>query len=46
VQVVGVVVPAATPAGGAVGTSGTAGQTLPEFRVQSVQPISGDCPQR
>src|SRR5262245_40078514 len=46
VQVVGVIVPAAAPAGGAVGTSGTTGQTLPEFRVQSVQPIGGDCPQQ
>jgi hypothetical protein len=44
VQVVGVVVPSTPPAGGAVGTSGTTGQPLPEFRVQSVQPISVDCP--
>jgi len=46
VQVVGVVVPLPTPgspASGAVVTSGTTGQVLPEFRVQSVQPIIGDC---
>jgi len=47
VQVVGVIVPtppssASTP----VGTTGTTGAPMQEFRVQSVQPISGDCPQR
>jgi hypothetical protein len=45
VQVVGAVVPPTTPgSAGAVGTSGTAGLPIQEFRVQSVQPISGDCP--
>jgi hypothetical protein len=48
VQIVGVVVPPTTGASAtnAVGSAGTTGQTLPEFRVQSVQPITGNCPQR
>jgi hypothetical protein len=45
VQVLGVVVPAAgSSANRPVGTSGTMGTTLPEFRVQSVTPAAGDCP--
>jgi hypothetical protein len=47
VQVVGVIVPPVTPgAATAVGTSGTAGTPMQEFRVQSVQPLAGDCPPR
>jgi len=53
VQVVGVIVPPATAGtagtaggAGAVGTTGTAGPSMQEFRVQSVQPISGDCPRQ
>jgi len=50
VQVVGVIVPPATTGTtgttGAVGTTGTAGPSMQEFRVQSVQPISGDCPRQ
>jgi hypothetical protein len=47
VQVVGVVVPATPSAPSAtapVGTSGALGKPMPEFRVQSVQPATGDCP--
>ena len=47
VQIVGAVVPSTT-AGSllttAVGTTGTMGKALPEFRVQSVTPTTGDCP--
>ncbi len=48
VQIVGVVVPATTGStanAGATGTGAT-GATLPEFRVQSVTPVTGSCPQR
>ena len=45
VQVVGVMVPQTSPgAATAVGTTGTTGAPMQEFRVQSVQPISGNCP--
>ncbi|HZR22807.1 MAG TPA: hypothetical protein VFA59_04410 [Vicinamibacterales bacterium] len=46
VQIVGVVVPAATGtnASATAGSAGATGQTLPEFRVQSVQPVTGSCP--
>jgi hypothetical protein len=47
VQIVGVVVPGATPSATASATpsaTGSAtGTTLPEFRVQSVTPITGSC---
>lgn len=49
VQIVGVVVPATTgPAAksGVGGSGSTTGQTLPEFRVQTVQPITGSCPEK
>ena len=49
VQVVGVVVPSTTAGSSAttpVGTTGTMGKPMPEFRVQSVQPATGECPPR
>jgi len=47
VQVVGVVVPTATPSANTpTGTSGAMGTTMPEFRVQSVMTAAGDCPPR
>jgi hypothetical protein len=47
VQIVGVIIPAATGPSGSTGANGTpgTGQMLTEFRVQSVQPIDGTCPQ-
>jgi len=47
VQIVGVVIPPTNGPNAMPGVSGTGatGQTLPEFRVQSVQPITGSCPQ-
>jgi hypothetical protein len=42
VQIVGTVIPT-TPGA----STGAAGSTpMPEFRVQSVQPVAGPCPQR
>jgi hypothetical protein len=41
VQVVGTIVP---PSSGP--SAGSATPTFPELRVQSVQPVSGPCPQR
>jgi hypothetical protein len=50
VQIVGSMVPSAsgTAASGAAASSGAAGPTgtFPEFRVVSVQPMTGDCPPR
>jgi hypothetical protein len=49
VQIVGVVAPATTGSTANTGinaSAGTTGQTLLEFRVQSVQPITGSCPQQ
>jgi hypothetical protein len=47
VQVVGVIVPPANArTAGAVATTGVVGAPVQEFRVQSVQPIDGDCPQQ
>ena len=43
VQIVGSVVPAAA---GATPTPGASGLNVPEFRVVSVQPATGDCPQK
>jgi hypothetical protein len=47
VQIVGSVIPAATEsAAGSASASGTTGSTLPEFRVTSVTPVTGGCPQQ
>ena len=47
VQLVGSVVPAATGANAAAdGNPGSTGETLPEFRVKTVQPTAGNCPEK
>lgn len=44
VQIVGVVIPGATKSTGSA--AGGTGTTLPEFRVQSVTPVTGGCPRQ
>jgi hypothetical protein len=44
VQVVGVVVPPSTGANASSSATGSTGSALPEFRVQSVTPVTGGCP--
>ena len=46
VQIVGSVVPAAASAIPPAGAPGASGLSFPEFRVVSVQPATGDCPQK
>jgi hypothetical protein len=46
VQIVGSLVPAAPGATPTIGAAGAAHATFPEFRVISVQPMTGDCPQK
>ena len=48
VQIVGVVVPATTgsTANACAAGTGATGATLPEFRVQSVTPVTGGCSPR
>jgi len=46
VQIVGSVVPAAPGASPTAAAGATSASAFPEFRVISVQPTTGDCPQR
>ena len=48
VQIVGMVIPTATGinASGVAASAGATGQTQPEFRVQSVEAITGNCPRQ
>jgi hypothetical protein len=49
VQIVGTLVPASAGANGAAsaaGSAGAAGTSLPEFRVLTVRPATGNCQQR
>jgi pilus assembly protein FimV len=46
VQIVGSLVPALPGAMPAAGATGAPHATFPEFRVVSVQPMTGDCPQK
>jgi len=48
VQIVGMVMPTATgiDASRVAASAGAPGQTLPEFRVQSVEPVTGNCPRQ
>ncbi|HMF96201.1 MAG TPA: hypothetical protein VKE96_17985, partial [Vicinamibacterales bacterium] len=46
VQIAGSVVPAAPGAAASSAAPGAPTVSFPEFRVVSVQPVTGDCPQR